>query len=401
MASSTRSPAFVAGRPPDFSTQESAMPSHGRLLFLALTGALHAGAYAQTGTACAGLADDATRLACYDTLFRARNAQGGTSPADQASPAAPPANGETPVNPGVIAPSGARNEPSALREVATAPSGKGLAAGDYLTKFWELEPDTKRGTFVVRTYEPNFLIPAHYSSSINTSPASPTHPQGGSFSAYRRTEAELQLSLRAKVARDVLLPNADVWFSYTQQSIWQLWNSQDSSPFRSSDYEPEAFYVVPVPDKLGDLGAGWRWRMAIAGFAHESNGQADPLSRSWNRLYLGTAFTHDDVAFQARFNYRLPDSGIDDNPHITDYIGNTELSALWFPGETTMQLVARTSFKSASRGSLQFNWTRPVFAGKSDGLRWYVQLFSGYGETLLDYNHRQTSLGLGFTLFQL
>ena len=66
-----------------------------------------------------------------------------------------------------------------------------------------------------------------------------------------------------------------------------------------------------------------------------------------------------------------------------------------------MQLTASTSFKSAKRGSLKFEWTRPVWAASPDGLRWYVQLFSGYGETMLDYNHRQTSLGLGFTLFQL
>jgi phospholipase A1 len=336
---------------------------------------------------CAAL-DDAQRLACYDALYRP-------------SGATPTAKPEVQSNPGQISPSAARNEPSALQEVAVTTSGKGLAAGDYLTKFWELEPDAKRGTFVVRTYQPNFLLPVHYSSDINKTPTSPTHPDGGNFSSYRKTEAELQLSLRAKVAEDFLLPNADVWFSYTQQSIWQLWNGQDSSPFRSSDYEPEAMYVVPVPDRMGDLGGGWRWRMAIAGIAHESNGQADPLSRSWNRVYLGTAFTHDDIALQARFNYRLPESGVDDNPHITDYIGNTELTGSWFPGETTMQLVARTSFKSTRRGSLQFNWTHPVFAGKPDGLRWYVQLFSGYGETMLDYNHYQNSVGLGFTLFQL
>ena len=358
------------------------------LLILALAAAFPAGATAATDPAsCAGLAD-AQRLACYDALFRPAGA-------------APTAKPEVQANPGQISPSAARNEPSALQEVAVTTSGKGLVAGDYLTKFWELEPDSKRGTFVVRTYEPNFFLPVHYSSSINKMPSSPTHPDGGDFASYRQTEAELQLSLRAKVAEDFLLPNADVWFSYTQQSIWQLWNGQDSSPFRSSDYEPEGMYVVPVPDKMGDLGGGWRWRMAIAGIAHESNGQANPLSRSWNRVYLGTAFTHDDIALQARFNYRLPESGVDDNPHITDYIGNTELTGSWFPGETTMQLVARTSFKSTRRGSLQFNWTHPVFAGKPDGLRWYVQLFSGYGETMLDYNHFQNSVGLGFTLFQL
>jgi phospholipase A1/A2 len=141
--------------------------------------------------------------------------------------------------------------------------------------------------------------------------------------------------------------------------------------------------------------------MLLAGVAHESNGEGLPLSRSWNFGYLGTTLTRDDFALRLRFNQRLAEKGVDDNPHITDYIGNTELAASWLPGESTMQLTARTSFKSWERGSLKFEWTHPVFPGKPDGLRWYVQLFSGYGETMLDYNHRQNSIGLGFTLFQL
>ena len=206
----------------------------GSLLLLALVAALPAAAMAQDPAACAGL-DDAKRLACYDAIY----GRPATVPA-------PAGAAEVPASPGQISPPSARKEPSALQEVATAPSGKGLAAGDYLTKFWELDPQTKRGTFVVRTYRPNFLLPVHFSSNINKTPASPTHPEGGSNSNYRETEAELQLSLRAKVVEDFLLPNADVWFAYTQQSIWQLWNGPGSSPFRSSDYQPEAMVVVPM-----------------------------------------------------------------------------------------------------------------------------------------------------------
>ena len=349
----------------------------GRLTALALAAAVPLHALAQDPAACAAL-DDAKRLACYDAIYR--------KPADASAPIAVPV---------------ARNEPSALAEVATTPSGKGLATSDYLTKFWELDDDSRRGTFVVRTYQPNFLLPVHYSSNVNKAPSSPTHPDGGTFPQYRQTEAELQLSLRAKVLDDVLLPHASVWLAYSQQSLWQMWNGQDSAPFRSSDYQPEAMVVVPISDQLGDLGGGWRWRLVQAGIAHESNGDGLPLSRSWNYAYLGTTLTHGDVALRARYNQRLGEQGVDDNPHITDDIGSTELSASWLPGESTMQLTARTSFKDWDRGSLKFEWTHPVFKDKPDGLRYYVQLFTGYGETMLDYNHRQNSVGLGFTLFQL
>lgn len=350
----------------------------GRPALLAFIAAVPLGALAQDPAACVGL-DDVHRLACYDAIYR---------PAPKAD--SPP-----------ITPPQARDEPSALGQVAATPSGGGLVAADYLAKFWELDAASKRGTFVVRTYRPNFLLPAHYSTRINVAPSSPTHPQGGTFPEYRQTEAELQVSLRAKALQDVLLPNADVWLSYTQQSIWQLWNGQHSAPFRSSDYQPEAMIVVPIPDSPGQLAGGWRWRMVQAGVAHESNGEGLPLSRSWNYGYLGTTFTRDDFSLSTRFNWRLGEKGVDDNPHITDCIGNTEFAASWLPGETTWELTARTSFKSFHRGSLKLQWTHPIWADRPDGLRWYVQLFSGYGETMLDYNHRQNSIGLGFTLFQL
>ena len=352
-------------------------------LFAAVAAALPALASAQTPADCAALADATRRLACYDALFRA------------APPAEPPTAAPAPT---AAASMPVRSDVTTQNPVAPAPSGQGLAADDYLAKFWEL--DSPRDTFIVRTYAPNFLLPVHFTSEVNRAPTSPTHPDGGTFPKYSRTEGELQVSLRAKALGGLLTPNDSVWLAYTQQSIWQVWNSADSSPFRSSDYQPEIIYAAPIPENLGRLG-DWRWRMVLAGFAHESNGQGDPLSRSWNRLYVGTAFTHDDLALQARFNWRMPEAGVDDNPHLTDYIGNTELSASWFPGETTMQLMARTSFKSTQRGSLQFTWTHPVFPSKPDGLRYYLQVFSGYGETLLDYNFKQTSVGLGFTLFQL
>lgn len=232
----------------------------------------------------------------------------------------------------------------------------------------------------------------HYTSSINRTQGNPN---------YRPLEAKLQISLRAKVARDLFLPGADLWFAYTQQSLWQLWNRAESSPFRSTDHQPEAIYVLPVPPDLAALPFGWRTRMLQLGLVHQSNGQGDPLSRSWNRVYLGLGLENGPFSLQIRANQRLKTQGQDDNPALTDYLGRTEISLLWSAAPTSLRLTRRTNLNPMHNGSWQLDLTHPVFADKPTGLRWYAQFFSGYGETLLDYNHRQNSIGLGLALFQL
>jgi phospholipase A1 len=324
---------------------------------------------------CARLDDDRQRLACYDRLFRA--------PAS-----APATTTESP-----SAPASAAAVPAAPVQVQSMPTS-------VMSKMWELSRAEKRGTFVIRTYHPNYLLPVHYTSDINRSPSSPTHPAPEAKSNYRQFEAKVQVSLRAKVAQSLLLPDADLWFAYTQRSLWQVWDREDSSPFRSTDYEPEVIYVVPIREESGALPGGWQWRMLQLGFAHHSNGQSEPLSRSWNRGYVGVALERGEVGLQLRANYRLGERGIDDNPDLPHYVGRAEVRANWFPGLATVWLTWRTNFNSLNTGALQLDWTYPVSTDQPEGLRWYVQVFTGYGETLLDYNHRQTRVGVGLTLFQ-
>ena len=355
-------------------------------LILPLASALVLGslrAQAATPAECAAVDNDAQRLACYDRLFRAApvpprmSSETGPRPDAPAAPAMPPHD-----------------------RTASAPAGQGLALTEAMTQFWELTRADKRGTFVVRTYLPNFFLPLHRTSNLNRTPYSPTHGTAPARGNYRNTEAKLRVSLRAKVAEGLLLPDADLWFAYTQRSLWQLWSRDESSPFRSTDHEPEVIYVVPVPQPLGDLPGGWRWRMVQFGLAHQSNGQSAPLSRSWNRVYAGTAAERGEFGLQLRLAHRLRDSDDDDdNPGLTRYIGNAELTANWLPGRATMALAWRTHLTDFRRGSLQLDWTYPVVADNPGGLRWYVQAFTGYGETLLDYNHRQTSIGMGLALF--
>ncbi|MDU5189976.1 MAG: phospholipase A, partial [Mixta calida] len=45
----------------------------------------------------------------------------------------------------------------------------------------------------------------------------------------------------------------------------------------------------------------------------------------------------------------------------------------------------------------ELGWSYPI----SEHVRFYTQVFSGYGESLIDYNHRQTRVGVGVTLNDL
>ncbi|MCC5451763.1 phospholipase A [Rheinheimera sp. UJ51] len=318
--------------------------------------------------------DDLQRLACYDRLVEAQQKAR------------------------LVAEAKIETTPSI--KVTQVEAAAPIPVATILQSLWELGDNEKRGPFVVRTYQPNFLLPAHYTSSINRQPQSPTLGLADLQENYKPIEAKLQVSLRAKMLEDVLLPNADLWFAYTQTSMWQLWNSQDSAPFRSTDYQPEVIYVIPTAKYLGKLPLGWSMQMLQLGFVHQSNGQSEPMSRSWNRIYAAAAFERDQVGFSVKVNRRIPEQADDDdNPDLTSFLGTTELQLSWLPGSATASLTRKMSWNDFSNGSWQLDLTYPIDKSKADGLRVHLQLFSGYAETLLDYNHRQNSIGLGFMLF--
>ncbi|MDR1615356.1 MAG: phospholipase A [Campylobacteraceae bacterium] len=202
----------------------------------------------------------------------------------------------------------------------------------------------------------------------------------------RETETFFQLSFRKDLLQNFLGFNEIFTISYTQRSWWQT--MKHSTPFRETNYLPEAFLYLPFWNDSSSF-KGYKFA-----FLHESNGQNDPFSRSWNRLYAEGFFHLKGLFINPRVWYRIEEGKNDDNPDILDYMGYGDLTLIYPYKEQLFKLLIRNNFDfSDNRGAVQFEWTfslKNTFA--------YLYYFDGYGESLIDYNQKSRRIGLGFAI---
>jgi phospholipase A1 len=316
--------------------------------------------------------DDAARLKCYDQL---------TAPAP-----APAARNDI-----------AADQDATLSASAPAPG----AERSYLTRVWNLDDlsyrdPSKLGRLV--PYRQNYLI-VRKTSNPNYLPSSPL-PDHNVTTPLDLDAAEIkfQLSVKADIGAqrnvDFLgIKTFRLWGAYTQQSFWQAFNTRNSSPFRETVYEPELIATLGTgqPSGLKLINLGW---------VHQSNGRPLPESRSWNRIYLlGGMEWNDITSIMLRGWWRIPEDPLkDDNPDISDYLGRADLVMRWEPKDKSQAvavLFRNNLQRTDNRSYVQIDWATPVRSGNS--ARMHIQITSGYGESLIDYNHRQNTLGLGFS----
>ncbi len=348
-----------------------------------LTAAFAAGAIATSAAAatadCRPITNDAERLACYDRAADAAASAGG---------------------PGAIGPGQPATEMPAPASAAAAASAPAAAAGSRryggsLAEVWEIGAANQRGTWQIQPYKPTYLLPVVVSSGINTQPK--TSRQETSLPLpldFDNSELKFQISLKTKVVQGVFGEHGDLWMGYTQSSRWQLYND-NSRPFRETNYEPEAMLIFPTGIDV----LGWRSELLGVSLAHQSNGRAKPLSRSWNRVIGMAGFDRGDWSVMLRPWWRIHESeSEDDNPGIENYMGRGDLLVARRWNEHVFSLLLRHSLRSGAdaHGSAELEWAFPM----AGNLRGRVQLFSGYGESLIDYNFRQTRLGVGVSMVE-
>ncbi len=346
-----------------------------------------------TADACLAISSGAQRLACYDAAlgYAAPTPQEADLAAEAAEVAATTSAAEPETPAARVAELFRRDRvPDARTAIANA------GRGSLLDSRWELAKDSKLGIFQLRAYKPVYVLPGFWTSKVNTTPSSPnpnntvTTPE-----ELDSTEAKFQLSFKTKVAEDLFGDNGDVWVGYTQSSRWQAYNSELSRPFRETNYEPEVMLMFRNNYSL----LGWKGRMTGLSLNHQSNGRGDPLSRSWNRVILNVGLDRENWALVLRPWHRIKEgSREDNNPDMEDYIGRGDALLVYSRNGHELSLTARHSLRGGDRshGSLQFDWGFPI----NNLLRGHVQVFDGYGESLIDYNHRATYVGVGFALLE-
>ncbi len=253
----------------------------------------------------------------------------------------------------------------------------------------------KLSRFSLLAHKQNYLLPVTYNFRPNNESNDRLKVRGIDTGLDRvmRIETKFQLSFKFPIATKIFTENDGIWAAYTQLSYWQVYNQNSSRPFRESNYEPEIFYMKRNDLKLYNI----NFDAFIFGIIHQSNGQTENLSRSWNRIFLTGLFSYGHFAMALKSWYRIPDGVNDDNPQLEKYMGKFELGFAYKNADWVYSLLIRNSFEGKNRGYREIGISIPL----NKKIKGFVQYANGYGESLLDYYVSTNRIGLGVIVSDL
>lgn len=168
--------------------------------------------------------------------------------------------------------------------------------------------------------------------------------------------------------------------AYTQTSLWN-W-SKESLPFEDTSYKPSFYFALdasPVYDLLA------------FGYAHESNGQAEEISRSMDAMFIQPVWSfplaNSSLILYPRFLYYFRKGEF--NEDLADYRGYVDLK-LRYGNQDSWGINTLYRQGKAGQYTLQVDLTYPIRTPISirTGGFLYLQYFQGYGESMLSYDQQ-------------
>ncbi|MFA5824491.1 MAG: phospholipase A [Gallionellaceae bacterium] len=264
----------------------------------------------------------------------------------------------------------------ARARVAQSSSARGLAH--------EWEPGNE-----LKTYKKNYLLLYAYSSHPNNLPTSP-NPLGQVLTPYAldNRDMKFQISLKHDIAD--FQEYGSLWLAYTQLVLWQYYNRSNSQPIREIYYEPEFIYSLRPSD----------FSLLNLGFVHQSNGEPNPRSRSWNRVYIQPGLEIGDEGWRlvllARWWQRLRESAlVDDNADIVNFLGYREFELRYIEDENwEISVISRIHSTQLDIAAPWSSWLA-LDEAYEHNINVHLHYFNGFGESLLDYNQSHVTWGVG------
>lgn len=236
----------------------------------------------------------------------------------------------------------------------------------------QANPEIKLSGLGLSLHKPSYILPVTWISKKRN---------GENF------EFKYQFSLKQQIFK------SDWYFAYSQKALWQIYDGANSRPFREVNHNPELFWRRrPKENHWGNFGFD-------LGAEHESNGRSGLESRSWDRLFA--RFWRTEGRFRGDFKvwYRIPedrktdpsDPRGDDNPDIEDFLGYGDISMRYqWPNSSLLRWMIRynpATGHGASEMEVSFLLENRFFL--------MLQWFSGYGDSLIDYDQRLDRIGIG------
>jgi len=231
----------------------------------------------------------------------------------------------------------------------------------------------------IKAHNANYFLP------ISLRVDSGAYEDTGVHSA-KRAETEFQVSIKYDMAANLFGLNEIYTVAYTQLSFWQLY--EESAYFRESNYNPEAFVTFPISevDNLDFLKA------LRVGFAHQSNGRGGDEERSWNYLSATTYMQYKFLFTELKLWF--PVGSLEYNENLMNYMGYGHIKFSLPYKKHIAQLKLRSALDG--HNAVELNYTYPLLG--RDDLFLYVKGFSGYGESLIDYDNHVDKIGFGFSI---
>ena len=188
-------------------------------------------------------------------------------------------------------------------------------------------------------------------------------------------------------------------FAFTQRSLWDM--NAVSSPFYDTSYMPELiFESLALKPQAGDT--SFTWLGFQTAFKHESNGRDGPDSRSLNTVYFRPVAAFGKLngwhllVIPELFTYL---TSLENNPDLKDYRGFGQLRLVLGRNDRPSLMLSTWAGKALEHPSLQLDLTVPIRTRLLNFETYLlVQYFNGYGESLLSYREKSSTVRAGFSL---